>query len=367
MHPRFLHLLCCPETRRPLALHSDDVGPDGSVITGRLRTACGRSYPVVRGVPRFVGREQYASSFGWEWSRWPRVQFEAENAGRPMAGHTTRMWERICGVTDADAAGKTVVDFGCGPGRFLDVVRRKGGIAVGIDLSRAVDAARSNFADDPNVLIVQGDLLRPPFRDAVFDAGFSVGVLHHTPDPAAGLRRLAQTVRPGGWVSCCVYPKGGFYDFPSVRRFRGLNRRLAPALGYRAALGYSHLAARAVAPAFRSLKKVGLRRTAQWLERNWVVSLDLKDPRWRVLDVFDAITPEIASTHTEEEVAAWMAEAGCVAVRRTDWCATSAAGVRSRTKVDALEPGQPPVPSPLYPGERARVRGSSPFAQCTAP
>ena len=32
-----------------------------------------------------------------EWSRWPRVQFESENVGRPMQGHTTRMWERITG------------------------------------------------------------------------------------------------------------------------------------------------------------------------------------------------------------------------------------------------------------------------------
>jgi SAM-dependent methyltransferase len=227
MHPTFLPLLRCPETGESLSLAAQVTLDNGMVWAGELRAAgSGKTYPIVRGVPRFVSREHYAASFGWEWSRWPRVQFESENVGRPMAGHTTRMWERITGATPEDVHGRTIVDFGCGPGRFLDVVRARGGVAVGIDLSAAVDAARNNFADDPDVLIVQGDLLRPPFKERVFDGGFTIGVLHHTPEPGEGLRALARTVRPGGWVSCCVYPGGGFYDYPSVKRFRRLHRAL---------------------------------------------------------------------------------------------------------------------------------------------
>lgn len=328
MHPKFLPLLCCPDTREPLTLEADVTREDGTVRTGTLRAPCGRTYPIVRGVPRFVERQRYAASFGWEWKRWPRVQFESQNVGRPMERHTTRMWERITAASDSDVRGRTVVDFGCGPGRFLDVVRRKGGIAVGIDLSDAVDAARQNFADDPDVLVVQGDLLRPPLRDGVFDAGFSIGVLHHTPDPKRGVAALARAVRPGGWVSCCVYPKGGFYDYASVARFRRLHRALAGRFGYAPALAYSYLAAYGIAPAFRLLKQLGCRRLIDHLERNWVVSLGLKDPRWRVLDVFDAITPQIATTHAEQELAEWLESAGCGSVRRTNWCETSATAVR---------------------------------------
>src|SRR3954452_7101798 len=108
-----------------------------------------------------------------------------------MAGHTTRMWERITGITDDGVRGRMIVEFGCGPGRFLDVVRRRGGVAVGIDLSMAVEPARENFRDDPDVLIVQGDILNPPFKKGVFDFGYSIGVLHHTPDPAKGLESLS--------------------------------------------------------------------------------------------------------------------------------------------------------------------------------
>ena len=64
-----------------------------------------------------------------------------------------------------------------------------------------------------------------------------------------------------------------------------------------------------VAPAFRALKGWGLRRAVEYVERNWLVALWLKDPQWRVLDTFDAITPTIATTHTEEEVADWLTAA----------------------------------------------------------
>ena len=333
MHPRFLNLLCCPDTGESLALHALVTLGNGMVWAGNLRTKSGRSYPIVRGVPRLVRRQQYAASFGWEWGRWPRVQFESSNVGRPMAGHTTRMWERITGAGNEDVAGKTIVDFGCGPGRFLDVVRRKGGVAVGIDLSDAVDAARTNFADDPDVLIVQADLLRPPFREGAFDGGFSIGVLHHTPEPDRGVAALARLVRPGGWVSCCVYPKGDFYDYPSVRRFRRIHQALSGTFEYLPALLYSYLAAFVLAPLFRALKGWGLRRAVEHVERNWLVALWLKDARWRVLDTFDAITPQIATTHTEEEVADWLIAAGCESVRRTPWCPTSATSLRGPVHV----------------------------------
>jgi SAM-dependent methyltransferase len=331
MHPQFLHLLCCPQTGDSFSLIAEETRASGLVWRGALRTASGRVYPIERGVPRFVSREQYASSFGYEWTRWPRVQFESENVGRPMHGHTTRMWERITGVGFEEVAGKTIVDFGCGPGRFLDVVRRKGGFAVGMDLSAAVDAARTNFSDDPNVLIVQGDLLNPPFKPGVFDGGFSIGVLHHTPGPRAGFAALARSVRAGGWVSCCVYPKGDFYDFASVRRVRKLHLWLKPLVGYRFALAYSYFAAHVLAPLLRTAKQHGLRRLANFIEQNVLVSLWLKDVNWRLLDTFDAITPAIASTHTTAEVARWFKDAGLVDSRVTPWCPTSFTAKRAAT------------------------------------
>ena len=329
MHPKFLTSLCCPESKEPLHLEPFETRGE-VVVSGALVSRFGRRYPIVRGIPRFVGQEHYASSFGYQWSRWPRVQFEAENVGKPMAGHTTRMWEIITEVGEDQIRGKSIVEFGCGSGRFLDVVRRKGGTAVGIDLSQAVDAARFNFALDPDVLIVQGDILNPPFCEGAFDGGFAIGTLHHTPDPLRGLKALTQTVRPRGWVACCVYPKGEFYDFPSVASFRRLHHRLRPVFGYRFALAYAYLFAFVFAPLMAKGKRIpGLARLLRYVERNWLVSLYLPDVRWRVLDTFDAITPSIATTHTGDEVKAWMEKAGCTDIRTTRWCETAVTGIKT--------------------------------------
>jgi SAM-dependent methyltransferase len=300
------------------------------VISGELTSPAGRSYPIVRSIPRFVGTEAYASSFGFEWSRWPRVQFDSENVGRPMAGYTSRMWDRIVGSEFPAEPGRTVVEFGCGSGRFLDLVRKRGGRAVGIDISRAVEAARENFATDPDVLIVQGDSLQPPFREGTFDGGYSIGVLHHTPNPAAGVKQLTRVVKRGGRIAVCVYPRRGLYDFPSVGRFRRWHARLAPRWGYRPALWYSRVSAYLLAPLCGlGWRLPGIRRLVEWIERDWLVVVHLPDARWRFLDVFDAITPSLASTHTEEEVREWFSAAGCAELKRMDWCETSLTGQRS--------------------------------------
>ena len=329
MHPQFIDLLCCPRSRAPLSPEVHESRANGMVTSGALVAPDGTRYPIVRGIPRFVDAQHYAASFGYEWTRWPRVQFESENVGRPMAGHTKHMWHAITRATAEQVRGKTIIEFGCGPGRFLDIVRSLGGRAVGIDLSQAVEVARQNFAHDPDVLVVQGDILNPPIRTATMDGAYSIGVLHHTPDPQSGLQALARTVRRGGWVACCVYQKDTFYDWPSVRRFRWVHNRVCkPLLGYRAALLYSYASAYVIEPLLRRFQHIrGVRRALVYVERNWIVTLHMPDAHWRLLDIFDAITPEIATTHTWDEVRAWMQAAGCAAITKSDWGETSAVGI----------------------------------------
>jgi SAM-dependent methyltransferase/uncharacterized protein YbaR (Trm112 family) len=339
MHPKFLHLFRCPETGEPLALDAEVTRPNGIVWHGTLRTASGKSYPIVRGVPRFVGEEQGASGFGSAPPRWRRARFEPENVNGPMSGETTRLWEHVTGVTPDHVHGKTILDFGCRSGRFLDVVRRKGGLAVGIDPSAAVDFARRNVCDDVDVLIVQGDLFKPPFRPDAFDGGFSIDVLHHTRAPATALAALVRCVREGGWVSCCVQPNGDVYDLPSVARLRRVHLLLKPLVGDRFALAYSYLAAYLLAPLLCWAKQQEkFRGLAGRVERDWLASLWRNNVRRRLLDTFDAITPAVASTHTTAEVREWFRRAGCAGAAQTPWCPTSLTAVRLATSPPAAVP-----------------------------
>jgi SAM-dependent methyltransferase len=43
----------------------------------------------------------------------------------------------------------------------------------------------------------------------VFDFAFSIGVLHHLPDPERGFRALVSRLRPGGAMSAWVYGREG--------------------------------------------------------------------------------------------------------------------------------------------------------------
>ncbi|HEX8335673.1 MAG TPA: class I SAM-dependent methyltransferase [Pyrinomonadaceae bacterium] len=312
----------------------DEVFDDGSVRTGTL--VClgeGCTYPVVRGIPRFLSEEFYADSFGYEWRRWSRVQFESENAGRRMAGHTREMFEAMTDFASDELENRVVVEFGCGPGRFLEIVRDRGGVAVGIDMSMAVESAKENFFGDPDVLIVQGDILRPPFKGASFDAGFTIGVLHHTPDPPAGLYQLARVVKAGGRVACHVYPKDDFYDYRSVAVYRRANRATRRLLGNKPALVYSYFSAYVLYHLLSVLKRTPRGRAlAALLEKNVLVNMNQPDPAWRVLNVFDAITPAYASTHTSEEVHSWFEWANCRDISRRPCGKTTFVGVKGDEK-----------------------------------
>jgi SAM-dependent methyltransferase len=106
--------------------------------------------------------------------------------------------------------GKRVLDAGCGIGRHAYHAASFGAReVVGLDLSDAVESARRNLAGFENVHVVQADLLRPPLRTAVdgggFDFVYSIGVLHHLPDPQEGFQSLLRYVRPGGVIAAWVY------------------------------------------------------------------------------------------------------------------------------------------------------------------
>src|SRR5262245_31539158 len=146
--------------------------------SGVLCRDCGQTYSrnSSNGVIYFAEEESYAESFGLQWNTFSREQLDNDRlheSERRLRGETGLFPEQI--------AGKIVLDAGCGMGRFLDIVSRDGAaLAVGVDLSSAVDAAAANLSDRDNALIIKGDIYRLPFRRASFDVVFSIGVLHHT-------------------------------------------------------------------------------------------------------------------------------------------------------------------------------------------
>src|SRR4030095_545780 len=97
----------------------------------------------------------------------------------------------------------------CGKGRHTALSAEFGAKAiVSLDLSEAVEAAFANTRHLENAHIAQADLTRPPVK-RVFDYAFSIGVLHHLPDPERGFRALVSRLKPGGSISAWVYGREG--------------------------------------------------------------------------------------------------------------------------------------------------------------
>jgi ubiquinone/menaquinone biosynthesis C-methylase UbiE/uncharacterized protein YbaR (Trm112 family) len=310
MKREWLPLLQCPATGEKLTL--DVTREDaGFVVEGTLRTAT-TSYPIVNGIPRFVPAENYSSSFGRQWHTWKRVQFEAENIGGPMEGHTTQMFEQICG--HPDLGGKTVLDLGCGPGRFLDVCLAKGAkLVIGVDYSNAVDVAAENLREmRERVLLIQGDALALPFASGVADLAYSIGVLHHTPSSAKGFAELTRVTKSGGATAVAVYGKG-YYSFPPTTAWRKFFNLFSEDTKYRLAMRYSQFTTRVLEPLFgwSYATRNGIKLVFPFVS--------LPDKRWALLDTFDSVTPAHQNWHTPEEVRSWFEANSFASIKSTDW------------------------------------------------
>ncbi len=333
MHKRFVDILVCPKTKQRLFLKSTKE-KNNFIYSGFLFSQDGkRKYPIINGVPCFVVKENYLANFGYEWQKWPRIQFEENNESRPMKGHTSKMFRDITHFTSADLKGKLVIDYGCGPGRFIDIAKKMGAIVIGLDMSYAAFIARQNFQDDADVFIVQADLFNPPFKDDIFDFGYTIGTLHHTPNPKAGVKAIIKTIKPGGQLAVSVYSARGFYGYPSVYIYRRainlisfLNKKVANKI----ALIYSLFSSFFLYYFILMVQKIPKYgdRISFFVGKYFFVCVMLPDINWRILDVFDAITPRYASTYKPEEVRSWLKSANCINIKQTDWADTSFVGVK---------------------------------------
>jgi 2-polyprenyl-3-methyl-5-hydroxy-6-metoxy-1,4-benzoquinol methylase len=89
---------------------------------------------------------------------------------------------------------KVILDAGCGNGTLSAGLAERGATVVALDLSESVLQADSRLAH-PRLHFVQGDLFFPPLRQQVFDAIYSCGVFHHTPDTRRCFDALVRTLK----------------------------------------------------------------------------------------------------------------------------------------------------------------------------
>jgi SAM-dependent methyltransferase len=290
--------------------------------SARLCCAQGCRVPVEDGVPRFTASESYAAGFGLQWSAHARTQLDSASGTHISRERLARCLGGLQAVT-----GRSVLEVGCGAGRFTEVLLDAGARVFACDLSRAVDANHANFRGRADYFVCQADLMRLPIAGASFDVVVALGVMQHTPRPEAAVRALAAALRPVGLLVMDHYgrPPGAGWSWRLAAALapRSLLRhvmlRLPPRLAQATVTGVT----RALLPLHRRLWRRGpVADRARGILRRVSPLVDHYDrlpelspdqlAEWAALDTHDALTDRYKHLRTVDEVRAGLAATGLV-------------------------------------------------------
>jgi SAM-dependent methyltransferase/uncharacterized protein YbaR (Trm112 family) len=373
MKRSLLPLLACPASGDELVAHAfesrDEASPDGTVediVSGALAAPSGGVYPIVDGVPRLVDgalhlhpdfrrrfddrlrpllasggdagpspefQERFLPTLRHFQKEWSSHDLEDRTWGLDQATRVEHFL-RYVGLRRADLAGKWVLDAGAGTGQLSCSYATLGARVVGVDLSPAVARVwphRGRWAGGgaANVHIVQGNLMRPPFKAGAFDVVHSSGVLHHTPDTRSAFDAVARLVRDGGVLAVWLYRHALDLRLPVVPGVKALAvgvpalRRVTPKVHPALLYGFVYAYA-AVFHAAYKLNEIARRRPHDQTIRERATSL------------YDTLAPPFVWRHAPEEVMAWFRENGFTDVRDTSLPGDTAGfNVRGRKEAGA--------------------------------
>lgn len=347
MRERFTSLFSDPVDGSPVTLTV--YKNDGEhVVDGLLRSAS-NWYPIIDGVPRFLIGElrqnllqEKQDFFQTHKSQLPAdAQQEWQHAINAIADLDTFLahqkktgesfayeWKHIYRENDfekqnffhflypfmkeSDLSRKRMLDIGCGSGRFTKWAALSGAeIAIGSDLGESVTVAYEMTKDLSNACIIQADIYAMPFS-GTFDFAYSIGVLHHLPEPKKGFLSLPKVLKSGGRFLIWVYNRRdnarALYFYEPLRAvLRHLPKPLLFKLCYIPG-GIVH----------------GINLFGCWLSTIGFPTLEKKLPfayyanfpfNMKLNDAFDVLATPKSNYYRVEEIESWFQEANLEEIR----------------------------------------------------
>jgi SAM-dependent methyltransferase len=209
-------VLVCPVCRDPLSYR----------VPAWQCGGCGRSYPVVDGIPALVAE-------GAGEDVYPQEHFAAMAAMEERhfwhRGRREILLDVIAGLARPAGARACLLEIGCGNGHVLAYLRRRGIDAIGGDRFMAPLRLARQRTDAP---LLQFDAFHPPFA-AGFELVGLFDIIEHVEDDAGLLRAAAAVLGPGGRLVVTV-PAGpelwSDYDEYGRHRRRYTSRTLTATL-----------------------------------------------------------------------------------------------------------------------------------------
>lgn len=202
-----------------------------------------------------------------------------------------------------EVAGKRVGEIGSGTGRIVHMLIAAGAAKVlAIEPSRAVDVLRRNmeeYKERVECLQISGEQIQ---ANSELDYIFSIGVLHHIPDPDSVVAAAAKALKPGGRMLIWLYGREGNEIYLAlVTPLRALTKRLPHALlAFLVWILYGPL-----------VMYIALCKVLPLPIRDYITNvIGRMSPNKRRLVVYDQLNPAYAKYYTRVEAEALLARHG---------------------------------------------------------
>ncbi len=133
----------------------------------------------------------------------------AEIRAFPLSSHSDMVATLLAGK------GRSVLDIGCGNGKFTWLLAKHFATVAAIDPNprRIAEAQAKAKADGVEIDFREAMAETLPFADATFDVVVFSNSLHHIPGMQAALAEAARVVKPGGLVYVMEpVPAGNYFD-----------------------------------------------------------------------------------------------------------------------------------------------------------
>lgn len=330
MKKSLIDILICPECKSRFNLEVFNEGVNDEVLDGLLTCFKNKHwYPIISGIPRIfvsgyrnIAYKQYsdyfnkyninlsesrkaseekyqpthfeiklkmtAKVFGFEWKKF--FDYPLDNLNTLLHPYSLNAFR-----------GKLGLDAGCGGGRHVVKCARAAATIIGVDLSEAVEEANRKSRALKNAHILQADIFKLPFKENTFDFIYSLGVLHHLPEPQRGFDCLADLLKVDGAIYIWVYKKS--LRKVILKPIREITSKLpTKILFYMATIlsfvGYFGIIVpcRTLIKTFRIFKKIIPSHILEYSKYNFKVYLT---------DWFDRLSAPIANYYSPEEIERW--------------------------------------------------------------
>lgn len=321
MKQSLVSALRCPLCKSELNLSSGKVNgaeiEDGVLMCKK----CSALFPISDGVPNLVPPQQreshVAESFGFEWQKHHLGGFENKTVfGRDMDEQVKYFFEGFA-ISETDITSKRILDGGCGSGVLpMEIARRyPQAEVVAMDIMPAIKEVYRRGGQLPNLHVVQGSVLEPPFSVESFDFLWSNGVIHHTGDTPRAFESLTALVKKGGRAYLWVYEK-------KISVMVGLRMLLRP-------FGLVHWNHRFLYrfcqvisfPTWLVVTCLNVFHNLKFVQRHTHLKIITRRRGFRelVLTWFDVLSPMYRDTYSQQEFESWFVKRGFSNLSRYWW------------------------------------------------